>query len=183
MITIGRMNQLMALAVAGACVVAPEISCAESPDRLSIGRAASAADIARWNIDAGPDGIGLPPGSASAHQGEPIYAEKCADCHGPDGQLGRDKLAGPTGETRNKTIGNYWPYATTLFDYIRRAMPPTEPGNLADTEVYALTAYILYLNSIVTVDDQINAESLPKIDMPAHDRFIPDDRRGGTEVR
>jgi len=178
-----KISKLVALAVIGACVVLPGVSYAETPDRLSIGRIASAADIARWDIDVGPDGAGLPPGNGTAQQGEPIYAEKCVTCHGPDGRQGRDKLAGSPGETREKTVGNYWPYATTLFDYIRRAMPPTKPGNLADTEVYALTAYILHLNSIVTVDQVIDAESLPKIDMPARNHFAPDDRRGGTEVR
>ena len=171
----GRLSALACLSLAS-----PMLSQA---DTLSIGRAANAADIARWDIDVGPDGAGLPSGGGTALQGETIYAEKCASCHGPDGRLGRDKLAGPPDETRKKTVGNYWPYATTLFDYIRRAMPTTQPGSLADAEVYALTAYILHLNSIITADQEINAESLPKIIMPAHDRFIPDDRHGGTEVR
>jgi cytochrome c len=110
------------------------------PEKLSIGRAASATDIARWDIDVGPDGAGLPAGSGTAWQGEAIYAGKCAGCHGPDGRQGRDKLADSPGETQYKTVGNYWPYATTLFDYIRRAMPPATPGSLTGTEVYALTA-------------------------------------------
>ena len=167
-------------ALACLCLALPMLSQA---DTLSIGRTANAADIARWDIDVGPDGVGLPPGGGTAQQGKTLYAEKCASCHGPDGGRGRDKLAGPPRETRKKTVGTYWPYATTLFDYIRRAMPTTQPGSLADAEVYALTAYILNLNSIITADQEINAESLPKIVMPAHDRFIPDDRRGGAEVR
>ena len=86
-------------------------------------------------------------------------------------------------DARHNTVGNYWPWATTLFDYIRRAMPPTEPGSLTNTEVYALTAYVLYLNTIIPVDQPMNAESLPAVEMPARARFVPDDRRGGPEVR
>jgi len=157
-------------------------------DTLSIGRQASAADIERWNIDVGPDGDGLPAGGGTARQGKIIYTEKCADCHGPDGQKGRDKLAGPPGDERKKTIGqktigNYWPYATTVFDYIRRAMPPNAPGSLTGDEIYALTAWLLFLNAIIAVDAEMNAETLPLITMPALDRFVPDDRQGGVEVR
>jgi len=177
-------DRLATLAILSAYLVLPAISHAEtSPDRLFIGRAASDADIARWDIDVGPDGAGLPAGGGTARQGEPIYAGKCAGCHGSDGQKGRDKLAGTPGETRHKTIGNYWPYATTLFDYIRRAMPPVEPGSLTDAEVYALTAYILHLNSIIAIDEEMNTKSLPQIDMPARKQFVPDERRGGVEVR
>ena len=152
-------------------------------DTLSIGRDANAADIERWDIDVGPDGDGLPAGSGTARQGEKIYLEKCADCHGSDGQKGRDKLAGPPGDGRKKTIGNYWPYATTIFDYIRRAMPPATPGSLSSDELYALTAWLLHLNSIITTDDEMNAETLPLLRMPALNRFVPDDRLGGPEVR
>jgi cytochrome c len=152
-------------------------------DTLSIGRTANAADIERWDIDVGPDGVGLPAGSGTPRQGEKIYLEKCAGCHGRNGQKGRDKLVGPPGDKRKKTIGNYWPYATTVFDYIRRAMPPAAPGSLTDDELYALTAHLLHLNSIIATDDEMNAETLPRIIMPALDRFVPDDRQGGTEVR
>ena len=179
-----RIDLLTALAVLSACFVLPVPSHGDTPpDTSSIGRAASAADIARWDIDVGPQGAGLPAGGATARQGEPIYVEKCAGCHGADGQKGRDKLAGPLEGAQNRTVGNYWPYATTLFDYIRRAMPPAEPGSLTDAEVYALTAYILHLNTIIPADQQMNAESLPEVSMPALDRFVPDDRRGGPEVR
>jgi len=179
-----KKNNFITLVILSGCLAAPAVMHGdEPPDRLSIGRPASAADIARWDIDIGPDGAGLPTGSGTAQQGEPVYAEKCASCHGPDGKRGRNKLAGSPGEKGKRTVGNYWPYATTLFDYIRRAMPPSAPGSLHDTEVYALTAYILHLNSIIAADMQINADSLANIDMPARDRFIPDDRRGGAEVR
>lgn len=156
---------------------------AESVDILSIGRPASAADIERWDIDVGPDGDGLPPGGGTARQGETIYTAKCAGCHGSDGQKGRDTLAGPPGNTQYKTIGNYWPYATTLFDYVRRAMPPDAPGSLTDAEVYALTAYLLYLNTLIAADAEMNAETLPRVAMPALDRFVPDDRHGGAGIR
>ncbi len=150
------------------------------PDTFSIGRPATVADIARWDIDVGPDGAGLPDGAGSARLGEPVYAAKCASCHGADGRQGRDRLAG---DDRHQTVGNHWPYATTLFDYIRRAMPSPEPGSLSDAEVYSLTAYVLYLSDIVTIDQELNASSLPRIEMPARDRFVPDDRSGGPEVR
>ncbi|NND37854.1 MAG: cytochrome c [Gammaproteobacteria bacterium] len=150
------------------------------PETFAIGRPATAADIAPWDIDVGPDGTGLPDGVGSAKLGESVYAAKCASCHGADGRQGRDRLAG---NGKYQTVGNHWPYATTLFDYIRRAMPSPEPGSLSDAEVYSLTAYVLYLNDLVSFDQELNASSLPQIEMPAHDRFVTDDRRGGPEVR
>ncbi len=156
----------------------------ESPSEpLSIGRPASAADIARWDIDIGPDGTGLPDGGGTALDGAPIFAALCADCHGPDGRRGRDRLAGPRDDQQRPNVGNRWPYTTTLFDYIRRAMPPATPGSLSDTEVYALTAHILNLNALIPADRELNAETLPMIVMPARARFVPDNRRGGPEVR
>ena len=149
-------------------------------ETLGIGRVADDADVARWDIDVGPDGVGLPAGGGTATQGEPIYLAKCASCHGDDGQTGMDKLAGAE---RRKTIGSFWPYATTIFDYVRRAMPTTAPGSLTDDEVYALTAYLLYLNDLVPADRVIDAQSLPLVAMPARDRYVADDRRGGPEVR
>ncbi|MFW2404439.1 MAG: c-type cytochrome [Gammaproteobacteria bacterium] len=159
---------------------APGAACSADTLTLSIGRPASGEDIARWDIDIGPDGAGLPNGNGTARGGEAIYVDKCAACHGIDGKLGRDKLAG---EDKYRTVGNHWPYATTLFDYIRRAMPSPEPGSLSDDEVYALTAYVLYLNDIVAIDDDVTRDTLPDIDMPARKHFVPDNRRGGPEVR
>ena len=173
-------NHLLPLILTAACLAS---SAAPADEPLSIGRDASAADIARQDIDIGPDGAGLPAGGGTARQGEPIYLEKCAGCHGPDGRRGRDKLAGAQDEKRDKTIGNYWPYATTVFDYIRRAMPPAAPGSLTDIEVYSLSAYLLHMNSIIANDAEMNAETLPRVAMPARDLFIPDDRQGGAEVR
>lgn len=179
-----RNSRLLTLVAVSACTLWPLISNGENQaDILAIGRIASSTDIERWDIDVGPDGAGLPSGSGTAQQGKTVYAVKCANCHGPDGRKGRDKLAGPPGEIQKKNIGNYWPYATTLFDYIRRAMPADKPGSLTNSEVYGLTAYILHLNSIIAAADPINADTLPKIVMPALVRFVPDNRSGGAEVR
>jgi S-disulfanyl-L-cysteine oxidoreductase SoxD len=166
------------------------------PARFGIGRAATQDEIARLDIDVMPDGTGLPPGSATPRDGAPIYAAKCAACHGVDGTggselalvaQGEDKHAFTTGEDFDafaaRTVGNYWPYATTLFDYIRRSMPFDRPGSLTDVEVYALTAWLLWQNDIIAEGDVIDASSLPRVEMPAHSRFIIDDRPTSTRVR
>jgi len=167
-----------------ALIAVPFASLADAPpERLSIGRAATAAELARWDIDVGPDGAGLPTGSATARDGQPVFGAKCAACHGEDGRRGRDKLAGDANDRDDKTIGSYWPYATTIFDYVRRAMPPAAPGSLTDGETFALTAYLLFLNGLIEADEVIDATTLPRVEMPARDRFVADDRRGGNEVR
>lgn len=160
----------------------------EEPASLGIGRRATEAEIKSWDIDVRPDGTGLPPGRGTVAEGEPIYAEKCAACHGKTGKEGpNDKLVGR--EPRDgfpfardpsvaKTIGNYWPYATTVFDYIRRAMPPNALGSLQDDEIYSLVAYLLYLNELIPADTVVDATSLPKVMMPARDRFVTDPRGG-----
>ncbi|HJP39109.1 MAG: cytochrome c [Gammaproteobacteria bacterium] len=184
MFAICRIRRFVMLAIVSICCLSPVATHAEVPSGpLAIGRDASAEDIGRWDIDIGPDGAGLPAGDGTAKQGKPMYAAKCTRCHGPRGRKDRDKLAGLSGTTQRKTIGTYWPYATTLFDYIRRAMPPSEPGSLTDDEVYALTAYILNLNSIIGTNKKMNARTLPEVHMPGRDRFVPDNRRGGPEVR
>jgi S-disulfanyl-L-cysteine oxidoreductase SoxD len=157
-----------------------------APATFGIGRPATPAEIAAIDIDVGPDGAGLPPGSGTAPQGATIYAARCAGCHGKTGREGpNDVLVGRlTGEgfpfSRDPklphTIGNYWPYATTIFDYIRRAMPPDAPGTLQDAEVYALVAHLLVLNELIPADAVMDATSLPKVKMPARDRFVPDTR-------
>ena len=162
------------------------------PERFGIGRPATAEEIKAWDIDVRSDGTGLPPGSATPGDGTNIYAAKCSGCHGKTGREGpNDRLVGrlphdafPFGREGNipHTIGNYWPYATTVFDYIRRAMPPDAPGSLADNEVYALTAYLLYLNDLIPLDATIDRTSLPNVKMPARDRFVPDPRGGPTSV-
>ena len=166
---------------------------AEWPGSFAIGHDATPAEIAALDIDFGPDGAGAPPGSGSVAEGKEVYDAKCVGCHGPTGQEGpNDRLVGreprdgfPFGETRDvrKTIGNYWPYATTIFDYVYRSMPMTSPGSLAADEVYAVSAYILFLNEIIPEDAVMNAETLPAVVMPARNRFVPDDRVGGPEVR
>jgi len=156
------------------------------PATFGIGRAATPAEIAALDIDVGPDGAGLPPGRGTSADGAPIYAARCASCHGKTGKEGpNDALVGRVpGDAfpfardprAPKTIGSYWPYSTTVFDYIRRAMPPDAPGSLKDNEVYGLVAYLLFLNELIPADAVIDAASLPKVRMPARDRFVPDTR-------
>ena len=165
----------------------------DGTESFGLGRSVSEEEIAAWDIDVRPDGQGLPSGEGSVQAGEKIYAKKCAACHGERGEGGPfDALVGripndafPFGTQQGivKTIGNYWPYATTIFDYINRAMPLDAPGSLQANEVYALTAFLLYRNEIVPVDMLLTAKNLPTINMPARHRFVPDNRRGGSEVR
>jgi cytochrome c len=150
---------------------------AESP---KLGKPISEADIAAWSITAMPDGTGLPAGSGTAAQGAPIYAQKCVACHGENGKGGGAPGAGPlaggglltAGIDAPKTIGNFYGYATTVFDFTKRSMPFNMPQSLTDNEVYALTAYILYLNKIIGENDVIDAKTLPAVKMPNRDGFI-----------
>lgn len=142
-----------------------------------LGQPVTEADIAAWNIDIAPDGTGLPSGSGNAVEGEFVYVEKCATCHGFEGAgTPADTLAGGVGSLASdkplKTVGSFWPYATTLFDFIRRSMPLNEPQTLPNDDVYALTAYILKLNGIVKDTEAMNAKSLPKVKMPNRDGFF-----------
>ncbi|HTS53044.1 MAG TPA: c-type cytochrome [Burkholderiales bacterium] len=150
-------------------------------DRLGIGAPASAEIVRAWNIDVAPNGEGLPPGRGSVSAGARIYAERCAACHGPNGEgKPQDRLTGGGGTLASsdpvKTIGSFWPYATTLFDYVRRAMPFNAPQSLGYEEVYALVAYLLYLNGIVQADAVMDQHSLPAVRMPNRDGFVPDPR-------
>ena len=169
------MSMLKRLALCGAlCVAAPAMA-----DVPQFGQAIAPADVAPWDISIGPDGTGLPRGSGTAPQGEAVYAAKCQACHGEKGAGGpNDALVGgfgslAAGKTPVKTVGSYWPYATTLFDYIRRAMPFPETKSLTNDEVYAVSAYILNLNGIIGADEVLNAQSLPNVKMPNRDGFIP----------
>jgi len=158
-------------------------SAAHWPAHFGFGKKASPALIRKWDISIGPDGKGLPGGSGIAADGQSIYLAKCATCHGKNGYEGPYDHLVYREKSNAKTIGNYWPYATTLFDYIRRAMPYNNPGSLSSEEVYKLTAFLLYRNKIIAADKVIDAHSLPKIKMPARKLFVNDDRQGGPEVR
>ena len=158
----------------------------KEPAPFGIGRPAMPDEIAALDIDVGPDGAGLPPGRGTSADGAPIYAARCAGCHGKTGKEGpNDVLVGrlpgdafpfASDPRAPKTIGSYWPYATTVFDYIRRAMPPDAPRSLGDNEVYGLVAYLLFLNELIPADAVIDQSSLPKVKMPARDHFVPDTR-------
>jgi mono/diheme cytochrome c family protein len=145
-----------------------------------LGKPISEADIKNWDIAVLPDGTNLPPGSGTPAQGARIYAEKCVACHAEGGKGGGSPGAGPlvggeplaNGIDVGKTVGNYYAYATTLFDYIRRAMPYYAPRSLKDDEVYALAAYILALNKLIGENDTIDAKTLPQVKMPNRDNFI-----------
>jgi S-disulfanyl-L-cysteine oxidoreductase SoxD len=169
---------------------------AEPTRHYGLGRAATSAEITARDVDVGPDGVGLPAGSGTPAQGEALYAQKCASCHGPHGEgklplyprlVGRDPRAATfafaTDPSLSRTIGDYWPYATTVFDYVRRAMPLTAPGSLTDDEVYAVTAYLLAANQLIPETTTLDARTLAAVKMPAVGRFVPDTRRGGHEVR
>jgi len=146
---------------------------------LGIGKPATPEEIARWNITVYPDGKGLPVGSGNAQLGAKIYANKCAECHNDKGE-GRQAqypaLVGGRGTLATnspvKTVGSYWPYATTLFDYIRRAMPYTHPRSLKVDEVYSVTAFVLFLNGIVDEKQDLNQNNLPSVQMPNRNGFV-----------
>ena len=160
---------------------------ANAPSRFEFGSGAGEARIALWDVDVKPDGEGLPPGSGTVAEGERVFQTLCIACHGPTGTEGpNDQLVGaePWGEWPGSvTVGGYWPYATTLYDYITRAMPQLTPGILSADQTYGVIAYILNRNGIVSEDAVMNAETLPAVRMPARDRFVVDDRQGGAEVR
>jgi mono/diheme cytochrome c family protein len=143
----------------------------------NLGQPLTHADLAAWEIHVYPDGKGLPPGSGTMAQGAPIFAQKCAQCHGEAGKgaVNAALVGAPPIKSidATRTIANFWPYATTVFDYIRRAMPWTSPRTLTDDEAYALTAYILALNKLIGENDTMNAETLPKVKMPNRDGFTP----------
>ena len=167
-------NALLAAAVALAFGAVAAI--ADSP---KLGKPIAEAEIGAWDIAAMPDGQGLPPGSGTAVQGAQVFAQKCALCHGEGGKGGpvaRNPLFGgrplTDGIDTPKTIGNFWGHATTLFDFTRRAMPFNQPRTFTADEIYATTAYILFLNKIIGETDVMNAATLPKVKMPNRDNFI-----------
>ena len=163
---------VFAAAALAACAVQPPTG---KPPAL--GSAVSAEEVARWDISIPPSGAGLPKGGGTARQGAQVYEQQCITCHGAKG-VGKpaDALAGGVGSLASKTplrtVGSYWPYATTLFDYVRRSMPIANPLSLSDDEVYAVSAYVLFLNGIVGEDAQMNAQTLPQVKMPNRDGFV-----------
>ena len=165
-------------AALAAILIAAALAPAEAQLRYGLGQPLSERELAGWNIDVKPDGSGLPKGRGTAAIGAPLFAQQCAACHGARGEgTLANKLAGGAGTLNTpaaqKTIGSYWPYATTLFDYIRRAMPHNAPQSLKPDEVYALTAYILQLNGVVAANTEINQATLPKVEMPNRQGFKP----------
>jgi S-disulfanyl-L-cysteine oxidoreductase SoxD len=146
-------------------------------DSPNLGRPATPTEIVGWDISIPPDGTGLPPGNGTSEQGAIVYSQKCQACHGEKGAgKPNDQLVGGQGTLTSKspvrTIGSYWPYATTVFDYVRRAMPYTQSQSLTNEEVYAVTAYLLHLNGIIGAQDVMNAQTLAQIKMPNRDNFI-----------
>jgi mono/diheme cytochrome c family protein len=153
---------------------------AQSP-KYGVGRAPTDEEVREWAITPSPSGKGLPPGRGTAAQGREMFANRCQKCHGPKGEGAESvALAGGLGTLKSpkplKTVGSYWPYATTVFDYINRAMPFDKPGTLGADQAYALTAFVLYLNGIVKEDVILDAETLPRIRMPNRDGFVKDPR-------
>lgn len=162
-------------AVCSALVALHGVAMAESPN---LGKAASPGEIASWDISIGPEGAGLPPGSGTPQQGEQVYVAKCLACHGEKGAgkpndrlVGGQELLRP-GQAPVKTVGNFWPYATTVFDYVRRAMPLNDSKSLRDDEVYAVVAYLLFLNGAIGENDTLDAKSLPVVRMPNRGGFV-----------
>jgi S-disulfanyl-L-cysteine oxidoreductase SoxD len=165
-----------------------------APEQLGLGHAPTAQQVAAIDIDANPAGVGLPPGQGTHAEGAAVFAQKCAFCHGTKGEglgpypklIGAEPKQGfPFGRDPKivKTIGNYWPYSTTVYDYVHRAMPFTAPGSLTPNETYALVAWLLAENEVIPRDAIMNAQTLPKVQMPARSHFVLDDRRGGQPFR
>jgi cytochrome c len=164
------------LRAASALLLLSTAALAKTPD---LGRPATPEEVAVWDISIGPDGAGLPPGNGTPQQGEAVYVAKCLACHGEKGSgKPNDQLVGGLGTLTGdqpavKTVGSFWPYATTLFDYVRRAMPANAPRSLNNDEVYAVCAYILQLNGIIAENAVMNVQTLPKVQMPNRDGFVP----------
>lgn len=173
-----RLANFVALALFSvSCLIISLVSGNAESAGAGFGKPASLQDVAAWNLTVYPDGKGLPPGQGTMAEGKVIYEQRCQSCHGANGAGGSgDELAGAkhalTDANPDKTLGSFWPYATTLFDYLRRAMPPDAPGSLNDNQTYAVSAYLLYLNGIVGENALMNPETLPKVNMPNREGFI-----------
>ena len=169
------LNLLMPVMAVAACVTA----LAQTPT-YHLGRTPSTEEIRAWDIAISPDGKELPPGSGTAKEGAKVYAQRCAKCHGPTGTgspAAPRPLVGGKGTFNTlhpvKTVGSYWPFATTVWDYTNRTMPRNQEGSLSADEVYALTAFVLYLNGIIQESDVMDGKSLPKVQMPNRNAFVP----------
>lgn len=187
---------LLSCALVSACQMA-DAGKNNAPDTYGIGTAATPAEIAALNTDASPSGAGLPTGHGDAAKGAALYQAQCASCHGATGEGVAGNPPGPALVGREpregfgfgndpklvRTVGNYWPEATTLFDYIKRTMPLSAPGSLSDDDVYSLTAHLLVANEILPTGATLDSTSLMAVKMPAKDRFVRDNRRGGAEVK
>jgi cytochrome c553 len=172
----------LSLVGAGIFSLLAGVALAQTPDYKNVGKTPTQEQIQAWDISVGPDGKGLPPGQGSAKEGAPIFAAKCAVCHGDQGQGGKigPRVVGGIADTETlaslkpvRSVGGYWPYATSVWDFIRRAMPRDQSGTLTPTEVYALTAFILYKSNIIKEADVLDAKTLPQVKMPNRDGFVP----------
>ena len=175
------MPKPLVVAVVVSWVLAVPVQAVRAAETPHLGKPADPELLRAWDISIPPDGSGLPPGRGSVAEGAAIYEAKCVMCHGAAGAgQPADRLTGGIGTLASaqpvKTVANYWPYATTLFDYVKRAMPFNAPGSLSDSDVYAVVAYILSEAKIIKPTDTMNATTLPKVMMPNRDGFIPDAR-------
>ena len=167
--------------VARALAVAVLVTVGAQAQQFGLGRAPTEQEIAAADITVGPDGAALPPGQGTVADGAALYERQCRECHGPEGKGSEETgfVGTPQDlllEKPKKTVGSYWPYAATLFDYIRRAMPFKTPGTLSDDQVYAVTAYILSRNGLLSEDEALDAAKLRQLEMPNKDGFVPDPR-------
>ncbi len=176
------MREALIAAIVAALLAGCAASRPTATQRFGLGQTPTAEQVRAWDIDIGPDGAGLPPGSGSVARGAALFAEKCIACHGQGGEGGPGgRLVGGQGTLGTPkpvlTIGSYWPHATTLFDYIRRAMPHDRPQSLGNDDLYALSAYLLHRNGIVGAEAVMDAKSLPRVRMPNRGGFLTGDPR------
>lgn len=172
-----RKSGFVSVALAALAAACATTDSSGPSSRPAFGRAATAQEVAAWDISIAPSGEGLPAGTGTPKQGEAVYVAKCQVCHGEKG-AGKpaDQLVGGVGSLASanpvRTVGSYWPYATTVFDYTRRAMPANNPLSLSSDETYAVTAYLLYLNGIIGENAVMDARTLPQVKMPNRDGFV-----------
>lgn len=174
MSTLRHICLALTVALPFGAAAAADLTTAKAPH---LGKPMTGSEIAKWNRTVFPNGRGLPPGHGTAKEGRALYAQKCARCHGSHGEgaTAEDLIGAPTPPTSdepNKTIGAYWPFATTVFDFISRSMPPAAPGSLSADETYAITAYLLAANKVIRDDEVIDEKTLPNVRMPNRNGFV-----------